>query len=134
MKFTFLHCLLMAAPIVGYSQQPAKDPAKEQNDLIALRTQLTQQSASLKTEIDQEQALLDATTQKIATYSAELVKIKAEDPEGHKSYIKNNEKKVQHYREQVAQQNKQLNTQRAQLKEAADLIKDLDDQIGKLPK
>jgi chromosome segregation ATPase len=132
MKLIFLHCLLVAAPIVCFSQQLVKDTVKERNDLIALRGTLAQESASLQTEIDHEQALIDSISKKLAMDSADLEKIKATDPEGHKAYIKNSEKKLQHFREQRDQLTKKLSMSKAELKQAADLLKDLDAQIKEL--
>jgi len=132
MKLIFLHCLLAAAPAVCFSQKPAKDVTKEKNDLITLRTTLMQQSTSLQAEIDHGQILIDSVSRKLAVDSAELAKIKTTDPEKNKTYVKNNEKKLQHFREQIGQWTKNLNVQRAQLKDASDLLKDLDDQIKKL--
>jgi hypothetical protein len=132
MKLIFLHCLLAAAPIVCFSQTPVKDTVKERNDLIALRGTLAQESASFQAEVDHEQALIDSLSKKLALDSADLGKIKAADPEGHKAYIKNNEKKLQHLREQRDLLTKKLNISKAELKQAADLLNDLDAQIKKL--
>ena len=132
MKLIFLHCLLFAAPIVCFSQKPVKDTVKERNDLIALRGTLALESASVQAEVDHEQALIDSISKKLAIDSAELEKIKTADPEGHKTYIKNNEKKLQHLREQRDQLTRKLSISKAELKQASDLLKDLDAQIKKL--
>jgi len=132
MKSTLLHFLLIAAPIVCFSQKPVKDNVKERNDLIALRGTIAQESASVQAEVDHEQALIDSISRKLAMDSTELEKIKATDPQGQKTYIKNNEKKLQHFREQRDQLTKKLNMSKAELKQAADLLKDLDAQIKKL--
>jgi chromosome segregation ATPase len=132
MKSLLLHCLLVAVPIVCFSQQPVKDAVKERNDLIALRGTLAQESASVQAEVDHEQALIDSLSRKLVIDSAELEKIKATDPEGHKAYIKNNEKKLQHFREQRDQLTKKLSISKAELKQTSDLLKDLDAQIQKL--
>ena len=132
MKLIFLHCLLAAAPVVCFSQKPAKDVTKEKNDLITLKATLMQQSTSLQAGVDHEQVLIDSVSRKLAVDSAELAKIKTADPEKNKTYIKNNEKKLQHFREQIGQWTKNLNVQKAQLKDVSDLLKDLDDQIKKL--
>jgi len=132
MKKIILHCLLTAAPIVCFSQQPVKDAAKERSDLIALRGTLAQESASVQAEVDHEQALIDSLSKKLVLDSADLEKIRATDPEGHKAYIKNNEKKLQHFREQRGQLTKKLSISKAELKQTSDLLKDLDAQIKKL--
>ena len=132
MKSIFLHCLLAAAPVVCFSQKPAKDVTKEKNDLITLKATLMQQSTSLQADVDHERILIDSVSRKLAIDSAELEKIKTADPEKNKAYIKNNEKKLQHFRDQISQWTKSLDVQNAQLKEASDLMKDLDDQIKKL--
>jgi chromosome segregation ATPase len=132
MKLIFLHFLLFAAPIICFSQKPIKDTVIERNDLIALKGTLTQEFASLKTDVDQQQGLIDSLRTKLATDSVTLAKIKATDPEGQKTYIKNNEKKLQHFRVQIDQLSKKLNTEKDQLQQASDLMKDLDEQIRKL--
>jgi len=132
MKSIFFHCFLSAMPIVCFSQQPVKDPVKERNDLIALKATLTQEAASFQVEVDHEQALIDSISKGLAIDSADLEKIKITDPEGHKTYIKNKEKKLQHLREQRDLLTKKLNISKAELKQASDLLADLDDQIKKL--
>jgi hypothetical protein len=132
MNKIFLHCLLAAAPVVCFSQTPAKDITKKKNDLITLKATLMQQSTTLQADVNHEQVLIDSVSRKLAVDSAELAKIKTADPEKNKTYIKNNEKKLQHFREQISQWTKDLNTEKAQLKDALDLLKDLGDQIKKL--
>jgi len=132
MKLIILHCLFAAAPIVCFSQKPEKDIVKERNDLIALRGTLVQESVSVQAGVDHQQALIDSISKTLAMDSADLEKIKATDPEGHKAYIKNNEKKLQHLREQRDQMTKKLSISKGQLKQAADLLADLDAQIKKL--
>jgi len=132
MKSIFLYCLLFAVPVVCFSQKPIKDTVKERNDLIALKGTLTQEFASIKTDVDQQQGLIDSLKTKLAMDSVTLQKIKTSDPEGQKTYIKNNEKKLQHYRVQIDQFTKQLNTEKEQLKQASELLNDLDAQIKKL--
>jgi hypothetical protein len=132
MKSIILHCLLAAAPVVCFSQKPAKDVTKEKNDLITLKTTLMQQSTSLQADVDHDRVLIDSVSRKLAIDSAELEKIKTADPDKNKTYIKNNEKKLQHFRDQISQWTKSLDAQKAQLKEVSDLMKDLDDQIKKL--
>ena len=132
MKSIFLHCLLFAVPVVCFSQKPIKDTVKERNDLIALKGTLTQEFASIKTDVGQQQGLIDSLKTKLATDSVTLEKIKKSDPEGQKTYIKNNEKKLQRFRVQIDQLTKQLNTEKEQLKQASDLLDDLDAQIKKL--
>ena len=131
MKLTFLYCLLVALPILGFSQKPVKDAAKERNDLIKLKETLVKESASLQAEVDQEKILLDSMSRIVTMDSADVAKIKA-DPNANKSGIKNYEKKLFRFREQRDQMVQKINASKDQLKQSSDLINELDAQIRKL--
>jgi len=133
MKKRLLYCLIAVTPAFAYSQKQPKDattdPAKEKNDLIALKASLVKESASLQATVDQEQAALNKLSKAIDSTSASTAQLKADDPEKYKARIKKDEKTLQHYRDQLTQWTQNINADRAKLKDAAALIKEIDDQI-----
>jgi chromosome segregation ATPase len=133
MKKTLLYCLIATIPMMAYSQKQSKeaaaDPAKEKNDLIALKASLVKESAALKTTVDQEQATLNALSKQLDSANAAVAQLKAADPEKYKSRVKKDEKTLQHYRDQMAQWNQNIAADRAKLKDADALIKEIDDQL-----
>jgi hypothetical protein len=61
--------------------------------------------------------------------NATVAQLKASDPEKNKAHIKKDEKTLQQYRDQLTQWTQNINADRAKLKDAAALIKEIDDQI-----
>jgi chromosome segregation ATPase len=133
MKKILLYCLIAAIPMMAYSQKQSKeaatDPAKEKNDLIALKASLVKESAALKTTVDQEQATLNALSKKLDSTNATLAQLKAADPEKYKTRAKKDEKTLQRYRDQMTQWTQNITADRAKLKDADALIKEIDDQL-----
>lgn len=133
MKKTLLYALIAILPVMAYSQKNTKeaatDPAKEKNDLIALKATLVKETAGLQSSVDQQQAVINNLSKAIDSATASLNQLKADNSDKYKSRIKKDEKTLQHYRDQMAQWKQNLDADRAKLKDAASLIKELDDQI-----
>jgi chromosome segregation ATPase len=131
-KSILLPFLLIAAPVICMAQNAPVDTAAELADMKSLKTALTLKSDSLKADGARLQVETDSILAKIATDSAALEEIKAADPVGHKAYIKNQEKLLQLFRGQVARWKQDIESQKAELKKAADLVKEIDDRIAAL--
>ena len=115
MKKYFLSGLLAIASIAAFAQQPIKDTVKERNSLIELRAKLTQETKGLQEDLRRQQALFDSASRKLATDSASMDK-----------------KNIQRLRRMMDKQTSDINASKAQLKQASDLVQELDDQIKKL--
>jgi hypothetical protein len=117
MKKYILPGLLAIAPVVALAQQPVKDTAKERNSLIQLRAKLVQEMKGLQEDVSTQQTILDSVSGRLATDSVYMDK-----------------KKIKSIRKLMDKQTNDLKASKAQLKQASELVKELDDQIRQLQK